>query len=427
MSLTSIIALLQAALMLLGLASAPGVPQAQKDAATQVANQAITQATQELSKSQHTRPVASGHESSTAKAFEITSPSAGGKAIAGQSIAIEWTTPREVLESIPSDFKVGLFLNVVRADVPDVNVYGINDGTNDPRSGSVSWKIPADALAGSYKIVGYMQATPKDPARMCDKAYSTHTDCSPSPSDTAIMQRVARYKAESGLFAIGVPLAATVSVLGMSQYTDKDFGFSFWYPSGWKVSDLSGAGSGMFAGTTDRAGNLSMGRIIIRSPDGEEIDIDKVHSDTRTYDVNPGACGYCGPVRYFFDASLHQWMKQYPSGMNGAPDATTAQIEASKAPVPADVSRNNMGGLHLFSTEQKENAVILPLSARNFLVVRGASYTGRCATGCASDRKGDAAYLANTILATDPAVATPVSQAEQIKVIQAEKDAYAGQ
>ena len=43
------------------------------------------------------------------------------------------------------------------------------------------------------------------------------------------------------------------------------------------------------------------------------------------------------------------------------------------------------------------------------------------------DQFGNYISLVRTIVATDPSVATPVSAAEQIKTIQAEKDAYAGQ
>lgn len=228
------------------------------------------------------------------------------------------------------------------------------------------------------------------------------------------------------------PLTATkaaspgISVLGMTKYTDSDFGFSFWYPSSWKVDDMSESGQGAFRDTTDKAGNLSKGRIFIRG-DGVEIDIDKVYSEDRIFDVNPGACGYCGPLRYFYDVNQHAWMKVYPQGPNGAPDASPDFISQAKNPVAADISNNTMGGLHIFSTEQKENAAIVPLSARHFLQVTGVTYTAECASGCAKYVKGDQAYLTRTIVATDPSVATPVSAEEQIEVIQAAKKAYAGE
>lgn len=64
---------------------------------------------------------------------------------------------------------------------------------------------------------------------------------------------------------------------------------------------------------------------------------------------------------------------------------------------------------------------VIPLSAHNFLMVDAAP------AGIGGGAFGTQNYLAKTILATDPSVATPVSVAEQIKAIQVEKDAYAGQ
>lgn len=206
-------------------------------------------------------------------------------------------------------------------------------------------------------------------------------------------------------------------ISGMSKYTDKDFGFSFWYPSSWSVSSLN-------PGPTDREGNQLKGRIVIKEGENVEIDIDKVHSDQMVYNVNPGACGYCGNVRYFFNPNIHTWMKEYPDGANGAPDATPEEFAASKTATPANVSNNTMGGLHMFSTEQKESAVIIPLSAQNFLLVTGVTYTEQCGPACGAKVIGEAGLLARTVVATDPSVATPVSVSEQIKMIQAEAEAY---
>lgn len=419
-----IVAVLQAALALLGFARAnPSLPQAQRDQAVQVAQQAITTATQALANTQQLAsdrpPVSTGTD------LVITYPLIGTTFSAGQQMTIRWSIPSSVTSSFPPDFTLGLFLNLVRTDVSATDVYGINDGTNDPRAGSIVWKVPADIEPGTYKISAYLQAELKDPKRFCDPVRSVHKECIPSETDAAVMQRASRIKAESNWFTLGAGQNASIPAPGMSKYTDADFGFSFWYPSGWKVNNISESGNGMFAGTTDRAGNLSAGRIIV-SGDSIEIDIDKVHSDQRTYHVNPGACGYCGPLTYFFDPTKHLWMKTYPQGPNGAPDATTEDIANAKNAQPADVSHNTMGGLHIFSTEQRENAAIIPLSARDFLYVDGVTYTEQCATHCADPSiKGDALFLVQTILATDPSVATPVSPAEQLKIIQLERDAYA--
>jgi hypothetical protein len=215
-----------------------------------------------------------------------------------------------------------------------------------------------------------------------------------------------------------------ISVPGMSKYTDADFGFSFWYPSSWKVTSVP------YPGQLDRSGNLRKGFINVTG-DGVEIAIGKVYSEQRTFYVLGGPCGYCASVTYFFDPALHTWMKSYPDGVGGAPDMAQAQFELTKIAKPADISNNTMGGLHIFSTEQKENAAIIPLSARNFVHIYGTTYTQQCASGCATDGgtdvKGNALLLAKTIVATDPSVATPMSAAEQIATIKAEQAAYAGQ
>ncbi len=217
---------------------------------------------------------------------------------------------------------------------------------------------------------------------------------------------------------------SAVSVPGMSEYTDTDFGFSLWYPSGWSVFTHSNSAVNTYPnGSYD-------GIISIRSNANPPhlLTIQKVTANDMTYRVSPGACGYCGPVNYFFDPTQHLWMKQYPMGPNGAPDATQEQIAQYKIAKPADISQNTMGGLHVFSTEQKESAAIIPLSARHFLLVTDNTYTEMCGSGCASpDVKGGAAYLANTIVATDPSAATAASPAQQTATIQAEQQAYAGQ
>jgi len=101
-------------------------------------------------------------------------------------------------------------------------------------------------------------------------------------------------------------------------------------------------------------------------------------------------------------------MAQYPEGTPSG---------ASGAAAPANVSFNTMGGLHMLAGSQRFGAnVIIPLSAQNFVVV---SVSGAVAT-----ESSDSQALAKTIVALDPKVATPISQAEQTQIIQAEASAY---
>jgi hypothetical protein len=350
-----------------------------------------------------------GTQSTGSNGLIITYPATGTALMSGQKITIRWNIPASVTSSFPSDFRLGLNLNVVRTDAPAINVIGINDGTNDPRTGSVVWEVPTDTAPGTYIIDAYLSAEPKDFSRLC--AVAIDKDCSPSEADNLVMARASQYKTESGSFVIKSSKSDAVSVPGMSKYTDSDFSFSFWYPSGWKVSDVSVPVALTYGGTVVK-------RIEVASKTTNFV-IEKLHSPSRKVDIGGGTCGYCGPVTYYFDLDLHTWMKQYPMGMNGAPDATQEQMNASKIPKSANVSNNTMGGLHIFSTEQKENASIIPLSAQNFLII--GEYSGKNPTSRIEQP------LVKTIIATDPAVATPVSVAEQIKTIQAEKDEYTGQ
>ena len=111
------------------------------------------------------------------------------------------------------------------------------------------------------------------------------------------------------------------------------------------------------------------------------------------------------------------WMTQLPSGVGAAGGMTQEQFEKTKLPEPADISLNTMGGLHMFHGGTRFGSTVIPLSARNFLYIYSSS----------QGEYNPEQPLANTILATDISVATPMSAAEQIKIIQAEKDAYAGQ
>ena len=82
--------------------------------------------------------------------------------------------------------------------------------------------------------------------------------------------------------------------------------------------------------------------------------------------------------------------------------------------VATNVSTNSMGGLHILNGNARfGDDVIVPLSASNFLIVRNMS---------AGTNK--VFYLANTIVALDPAVATPLSLSHQIDAIRAEKNEY---
>lgn len=203
----------------------------------------------------------------------------------------------------------------------------------------------------------------------------------------------------------------SVSVPGMSKYTDTDFGFSFWYPSSWTVRTeppLKASGSSFGSGVIKKI--LTVGQSLGQGG----ATITEYLSIDRSISTSPGACGPASDcpyfVRYYFDTNTHTWMQHESYGY---PDSTESDRE-----FPANVSNNTMGGLHeLNGYVRFGSAIIVPLSAKNFLYIENAGETGDRMYGS----------IVNTIVATDPAVATPVGAAEQIKVIQAEKAAYSAQ
>ena len=70
----------------------------------------------------------------------------------------------------------------------------------------------------------------------------------------------------------------------------------------------------------------------------------------------------------------------------------------------------------LYGSQRFEANVIIPLSAANFVIVT--------VDGAIATESNDPQALAKTIVATNPAVATPVSQTNQTQTIQAEETAY---
>jgi hypothetical protein len=196
-----------------------------------------------------------------------------------------------------------------------------------------------------------------------------------------------------------------ISVPGMKQYTDVSFGFSFWYPSTWTVTE----------GTYDKdrhpySGGTVIKSLVVTPPEGSTLDPihlrEFVSSDKDVIDSS-----YAGPIddpplyssKYSFDGKRHLWMTESKG---------TRSSEWS-APEAADISENSMGGLHLFSGTARFGAdTIIPLSAKKFVIAD-------------NDNAGASQKpLAATIVALDPAVADPVSNGEQIKTIRAEAVSY---
>jgi hypothetical protein len=197
---------------------------------------------------------------------------------------------------------------------------------------------------------------------------------------------------------------APVAVSGMQEYTDTNFGFSFWYPNTWAVQPNANAVHTVLSG----------GSIIESIAVGPNTDpnggvtIQEFNSSAKSIFDNSN----CGPadgcpvsLEYYFNPTTHLWMKT---------SVDHSQVTQTSV---ADISVNTMGGLHIFNGNMRfASDVIVPLSASHFLVVSSTSPGGLLENP-----------LANTIVAADPAVATPVGDSQQVQVIEAEMTAYAGE
>lgn len=192
-----------------------------------------------------------------------------------------------------------------------------------------------------------------------------------------------------------------ISVPGMSEYTDSSFGFSFWYPSAWTVSELPITQSYL----PNLADATVVQRLQIAGGSGQDnAELDVVQFPTTSITVPTAGC----TGTYFYSAANNEWM-QTSSGGDGCAGTT-----------PYTQTPNTMGGLPTLFTQAGIGAVqyIVPLNSTSLQtsVVVGSSgmYSILIPT-------------ADTITATNPSAATPESVVQQKAAIQAEQSAYASQ
>jgi hypothetical protein len=195
------------------------------------------------------------------------------------------------------------------------------------------------------------------------------------------------------------PVKPTVAVAGMQKYTDTTLGYSFWYPTTWQVTVPTNPpfGAQLTGGTVVET--LALEPIGQAYP---SIMIKGFHSSTTSI-TDTGGAGPIGPITFFFDSSTHTWMTS-----SSIADGVTAITK------PANISNNSMGGLHLFGGTSRFDTNIIPLSAKNFVGIND---------GGASN----ATVVAATVVASDPAVATPVSASQQVQTIQTEQQTLASE
>ncbi len=180
---------------------------------------------------------------------------------------------------------------------------------------------------------------------------------------------------------------------GMTQYTDSNFGFTFWYPSSWKIISTTTKDTASFPGGT------LVKTIQVGSPGGVMIYVVNSTAQTITDEQN----GHASPIaqtKYFYSSTLGKWMVAYPEGIAAG---------ISRATTTANISNTTMSGLIMLPSGRRFDTSIIPLSTTNFLVV--------------SDGGGsNAAVLAKTI----SFVGASVNPSILSTTLQAEANAYGG-
>ena len=207
--------------------------------------------------------------------------------------------------------------------------------------------------------------------------------------------------------ALGASAQSQISVPDMSKYTDSGFGFSFWYPTSWKLTQrpvTDPTGYGWFqGGTIVKEFDLANPKTSDDDPAG--VLIQEFSSPTNSI-TELGQTKSATPVgadqSYFFDGRTHTWMyKILSSAADDDPPRT----------LPADISSNTMGGLHIFDGAQRHGAnCIVVLSPTKFLVLT------------TKDPGGDALhrYLAKTVVAVGANAAKRTDVQEQTSVVHKE-------
>ena len=184
-----IVGLLTAALSLMGFVQAhPELPQASRDSAIEVAQQAVLQA----------NSVLASNNPKNQDTFSV-SPASG-------------QAPLTVHFTVPRRFDCA-YLSCNPAHAPSYTIdYG--DGTNSIVGRAFRNKPDTEHV---YEAAGTYTATLSDT-----------TDGKGSGGSYPVVGKVT--------IKVTGSAQSNVSVPGMIQYIDSDYGFSFWHPSNWKVS-----------------------------------------------------------------------------------------------------------------------------------------------------------------------------------------------
>ncbi len=158
--------------------------------------------------------------------------------------------------------------------------------------------------------------------------------------------------------------SVVANTYGMVQYSDPEYGFSFWYPSALRALATTTQNA------TDFPGGVAVETVQIGSAGGTSVIV--VDSPAATITDEP--YNHASPIaqtKYFYDSASKQWMVAYPQGTIGpGSDATTT----------ADVSKTTMSGLIMLPSGRRFDTTIIPLNTTRFLVIGdggGSSFTSQ--------------------------------------------------
>lgn len=179
---------------------------------------------------------------------------------------------------------------------------------------------------------------------------------------------------------------------GLKQYTDRNFGFSFWYPGNWEVREKPWTDKDKFPGS-------NVVKYLEVGPAGG-IYVFEVSSPKGMITDNPGA-EFLPPVNYSWDTADKTWMISWPEGN------TSGQFVSTTT---ASTTVKTMSGLPMLAGTSRFHTSIIPLSKDKFVVV-----------GDGGEAIAD--YLARTVTPIGGSIDSP----EQSAVLKAEADAYAVQ
>jgi hypothetical protein len=171
--------------------------------------------------------------------------------------------------------------------------------------------------------------------------------------------------------ALGFAAASAAQTYGMKQFTEKKYGFSFWYPGSLKVTATASNDDKSFPG------GVLVETLQIGEPGGVAVRV--VNSPQGAITDEPN--GHAAPIaqtELFMDAAMQTWMLRFPEG-----DGSGKPVEAKGI----DLSKKTIGGLPMVATGARFDTTIIPLSKTRFIVVQdggGATFTKQLAVTVAA-------------------------------------------